>query len=235
MLGEGNSVTAGDRVEGELRRLIESGQVRPGDRLPPEPELLERFGVSRNTLREAIRALAGQGLLVLKRGVQGGTFVAAPTPDKISDSLRTALSLMTDTDHVSVAELVQVREMLEIPAAELAALNRTDAELEALRATLFDPYRVDPARVFGCTGGFHLGVLRATRNQLLPIVAEPVFRVLDERFLRARAKERVWLEVDRDHREILGFLERGDQAGAREATRAHLRAARSYYEGMDQS
>ncbi|WP_329052974.1 FadR family transcriptional regulator [Amycolatopsis sp. NBC_01488] len=234
-IGDTPTVTPGRRIEHDVRAQIENGNLHIGERLPSEAELSAQYGVGRNTVREALRALAGQGLLEIKVGKRGGTFVTRPSAEKISGSLRLALSLMAGTE-VSVANLVQIREILEIPAAEIAALQRTEEELAALRATLFDPYHVDPDRVFGCTGGFHLAILRATHNPLLPIVASPVFQVLEERFLRDRAPQRVWLDVDRDHREIVDCLERHDQAGAREAMRAHLRAARQqYYQDMAES
>lgn len=233
--GNNATVTPGRRIEQEIREQIENGALQIGERLPSEAELATRHGVARNTVREALKSLAGQGLLEVKVGARGGTFVGRPSAVSVSNSLRTALSLMAGTD-VSVANLLQTREILEVPAAEIAALHRTDAELTALRATLFDPYRVEPDRVFGCTGGFHLGILQATHNPLLALVAEPVFRVLEERFLRDRAPVRMWVEVDRDHREILDCLDRRDQAGAREAMRAHLRAARRrYYQDMAES
>ncbi|ATY17178.1 FadR family transcriptional regulator (plasmid) [Amycolatopsis sp. AA4] len=236
-MGQGDNVTVtpGRRIEQDLREQIESGALQIGERLPSEADLAARHGVARNTVREALKSLAGQGLLEIKVGARGGTFIARPSADSVSGSLRTALSLMAGSD-VSVENLVQTREILEVPAAEIAALHRTDEELAALRATLFDPYRVEPDRVFSCTGGFHLGILQATHNPLLALVAGPVFRVLEERFLRDRAPARTWLEVDQDHREILDCLDRRDQAGAREAMRAHLRAARRhYYQDMAES
>lgn len=225
--------TAYERLAATIRAQILSGELGPGDRLPREPELSAAYRVSRNTAREALRALASQGLLVTKRGVTGGTFVAHPSPEHISDSLGTGIGLLATSDRISVSALLEIREMLELPAAELAALRRSDDELDALRAALFDPGDVDPARVFDSNREFHTGMLRATHNPLLEVVAEPVFRVLKERFLRESAPRQFWTQVDHDHREILGHVEVRDQAGAREATRAHLRYLRATYEDID--
>ncbi|GAB2977963.1 FadR family transcriptional regulator [Amycolatopsis acidiphila] len=227
------STTAYDRLASAIREEILSGALRPGDRLPTEPELSAYYRVSRNTAREAIRALASQGLVKVKRGVAGGTFVSAPSFSHISQTLRTGLALVTDGVHLTVSALMDVREMLEVPAAEFAARLRTDEELAAIRRTLFDPAEVDPGNVFDSNRDFHTCLLRATHNPLLEVLAEPVFRVLKERFLRERAPASFWAEVDREHREIIGFLECGDQAGAREANRAHLRHLRGTYERLD--
>jgi DNA-binding FadR family transcriptional regulator len=234
MAGNGDTpTTAYDRLASSIREQILSGELRPGDRLPTEPELSNHYHVSRNTAREALRALASQGLLAVKRGVRGGTFVSAPSPAQISESLQTGLALLTTSTHLSVSALVDIREMLEVPAAEMAARQRTEEELDCIRGALFDPATVNPRTVFASNRDFHTWVLRATHNPLLEVLAEPVFRVLKERFLREQASAEFWVRVDQEHREILGYLESGDQAGAREATRSHLRYLRSTYERID--
>ncbi|MTD57560.1 FadR/GntR family transcriptional regulator [Amycolatopsis pithecellobii] len=229
------ATTAYDRLAAHIREQILSGELRAGHQLPTESELSDHYQVSRNTAREAVRALASQGLVMVKRGVGGGTFVTRPTPAQISESLRLNLALLADGTDLTVRALVDIREMLEVPAAEIAARNRSEEELAAIRETLFDPVDVNPKSVFSDNRSFHLGVLRATHNPLMEMMAEPVFRVLQERFLRERASEDFWVQVDHDHREIFGHLESGDQAGAREATRAHLRYLRIHYEAIDRN
>jgi GntR family transcriptional repressor for pyruvate dehydrogenase complex len=229
----GRATTAGQRLEEEFRRQIVTGVLRPGDRLPAETELSSHYGVSRNTAREALRAVASQGLLELKRGVAGGTFVAVPHPERVSGMLQTGLALLAGSAHLTVGALVEAREMFEVPAAELAALRRTDDELTAIRESLYNPRTIHPATAFGHTRDFHRAVLRAAHNPLLEIVAEPVYEVLNGRFVRARSVRRVWRAIDRDHREIIGYLAARDQVGARKATQAHLRLARRLYERLE--
>lgn len=232
-LGQGTATTAYDRLADAIRAQIVSGELKPGDRLPTEPDLSTHYQVSRNTAREALRVLASQGLLATKRGVAGGTFVAHPSPEWLSGSLQTGLGLLAASAHFPVSALVEVREMLEVPAAELAALRHTDDELAAVRESLFDPETVDSSAVFSSNREFHTRMLKAAHNPLLDLVAEPVFRVLKERFLREDAPARFWHQVDQDHREIIGYVEARDQAGSREATRAHLRYLRRTYEHID--
>ncbi|WP_051362966.1 FadR/GntR family transcriptional regulator [Amycolatopsis thermoflava] len=224
--------TAGRRLEEELRQQILTGVLSPGDRLPSEPELSSHYQVSRNTAREALRALSSQGLLVVKRGIGGGIFVAVPEAEHVSSTLLASLTLRAQSADLSVAALVEVRELLEVPAAELAALRRTDEDLEEVRRALFTSREVDPKTVFASTRAFHLAILKAAHNPLLEILAGPVFQVLNDRFVREKTPASVWHDIDQEHREILGYLEARDQVGAREATRAHLRAARSLYTHM---
>lgn len=227
------AMTSPERLAAKIQDQIISGELRPGDRLPTERELTAHYKTSRNSAREALRALASQGLLTIKRGVSGGTFVAHPSAEHISSALKTNLALLTDDARIPVSALLEVREMLEVPAAERAALRRTDEELAAIRDTLFDPRTVDPIEVFTSNREFHFRVLKAAHNPLLEVVAEPVFRVVKERFVREQAPSDFWYRVDHDHREILGYMEDRDQAGTREATQAHLRHLRATYERYD--
>ncbi|NDL61102.1 FadR/GntR family transcriptional regulator [Phytoactinopolyspora mesophila] len=220
------------KLAAEIRDQIVSGALKPGDQLPTEPELSSRYNVSRNTAREAMRVLASQGMLRVKRGVSGGLFVTHPAPDEISTSLQANIDLLTAGAQLPVSALVEVREMLEIPAAELAALRRTDEEVAVIRATLFRPDTVDTSLIFTYNRDFHAGLL-AAHNPLLTLVAQPVFNILEDRILRDRASGRFWQQVDHDHREILSYVEARDQAGAREATRAHLWNLKSNYPRLD--
>ncbi|MFC6929170.1 FadR/GntR family transcriptional regulator [Actinomadura yumaensis] len=214
------TVPAYAELADDLRRRIVLGEYRPGDRLPIESELCAHYGVSRSTLREALRLLASQHLVTTARGVAGGTFVEHPSPDQISDYLQTGLSLLAVDTQVSVDQLLEIRELLEVPAAGLAALRRGEEDLAALRGALFDPAVVDPAESYEPHRHFHTALLNAAGNPLLGVVTEPVFRVLNERFLSEHAPPRFWHRVDTDHRKILRYVEAGDDRGARAAARA---------------
>lgn len=226
------SNTAYDRIAAEIRAKILSGELSPGDRLPTGSELTAQYQVSHNTAREALLVLASEGLLTLKRGVTGGTFVSIPSTEHVTDVLQTSLTLLSESAHLPISSLLEIRDMLEVPAAEMAALRHTDEDIAAIRQSLFDPAR-PPTAIYTQTREFHATVVKAAHNPLLELIAEPVFGVLRERFLRDRAPRQWWQDVDRDHREILGYVQTRDQAGAREATRAHLRSIRRLYEAID--
>lgn len=227
------SSTAHARVAAKIRGQILSGELRIGDRLPTETQLSAHYQVGRNTAREALRALESQGLLTTKRGTAGGTFVAHPSPLQVSESLQASLALLAESAHLPVPALIEARELLEVPAAELAALRRSDEEVTALRGTLYDPHDVDVAEVFYRNRAFHVGLLKAAHNPVLELVTGPIFSVLEERIVRDRAPAQFWRQVDRDHRDIFGYVEARDQAGAREASRAHLRILRESYIRID--
>lgn len=228
-------VPAYAEIAANLRERILAGEFKPGDRLPIEPELSAEHGVSRSTIREALRLLASQNLVTTTRGVSGGSFVAYPQPAQIAEYLATSLNLLTVDTQVTVDQLLEIREMLEVPAAGLAAVRGDDATRAELRGSLFDPSTRDPSEIFAPNRHFHTVFLKMTGNPFLEVVTQPVFRVLNERFLRENAPARFWYGVDHDHREILSRIEARDQAGAREACRAHLGNLRETYTSIDRN
>lgn len=213
-----------------LRAQILSGELKPGDRLPVEPDLSAQHGVSRSTVREALRVLSSQHLVTTTRGVVGGSFVAYPQPEQISGYLETGLSMMTLFHGVSVDRLLEVRDMMEVPAAGLAALRHEEGQLEELRETLFDPRTLPPDATFARNRGFHEVLLRMTGNPLLEVVAQPVFRVLDGGFRRNAAPRRFWSEVGADHRAIVEAVAARDEQAARAAMHEHLVRLRPTYQ-----
>jgi GntR family transcriptional repressor for pyruvate dehydrogenase complex len=123
----------------ELRADITSGRLQPGERLPPEPALCVKTGVSRSTVREALRLLASQHLIVTTRGVTGGSFVSHPDAEQLADGLAAGFTLLSNSADVGLADMLELRRALEIPAAELAAARRTEEHLIEIRRALFDP------------------------------------------------------------------------------------------------
>lgn len=224
--------TAYEQVVDQLRDLIVSGGLQPGDRLPVEGKLAATFGVSRGTVREALRVLAAQNLVYTSRGVAGGTFIADASPGLLSSYLETGLSLLSGTDQITPAEVLEARELIEVPATRLAAQRRTEEQLQEMRAA------VDHEMTASSRGGrfehnsrFHAVVLEAAGNRLVEVLTLPMFGVIRKRFLRDDAPSRFWSQVDQDHLAILQHLEAGDADVAAETMRDHLAKLRAVYEG----
>lgn len=222
------------QVAEQLRALILSGEIKPGARLPVESELAAMFGVSRSTIREALRVLSSQNLVVTSRGVGGGSFVAHPEPEYVSDFLEASFGLLSGADTISVDELLEVRETLEVPATRLAAKRRTDHHLTIMRSCLADDASdVDRAHLFEGNHLFHATILEASGNRLLSVVTRPVFSVLRTRILRDRAPARFWKHVAADHAELLALIEKGDGDAAAECMQAHLERLRPTYQQIE--
>jgi DNA-binding FadR family transcriptional regulator len=219
------------QVAEQLSSLIYSGQLTAGDRLPSEAELTVAFGVSRSTVREALRALSSTGLTYVMRGVAGGTFVADQDPESISSFLESRFALLSGNEGITADELLEARHLLEVPAAGLAASRRADTHLEAMRESIeAEKLAADRQQRFSHNRGFHALVLEAAGNRLLHVVTSPLFRVIRDRFLDDMTDMTFFAEVDRDHAEIVARISERDVDGARDAMDRHLTRLRAIYQ-----
>ncbi|MCD2187771.1 FadR/GntR family transcriptional regulator [Actinomycetospora soli] len=218
------------QVADELRAQIVGGTLGSGERLPSEAELGQAFGVSRSTVREALRVLASQHLIETTRGVQGGSFVAAPDPARVVEDVGGALGVLVMTPQLRLHDLLEARLLLEPSAARLAA-QRADADtVEAIRTAAGAPRDGrDPSGFVGHLD-FHTTVLMATGNLMITMMGQPVNDVLRTRLRRVGVETAEWDRVDEWHRVIADHIAAGDGAAAEEAMRDHLVALRSLYE-----
>jgi DNA-binding FadR family transcriptional regulator len=222
--------TAYQQVADQLRELILGGTLSSGDRLPSEADLAATFGVSRSTVREALRVLASQDLIHTTRGTTGGTFVSTVKFEQVSEYLETSIGLMSGRDSVTIAEMLEAREVLEVPSARLAALRREDDHLKALREAIERETRTRGRRGrFREHRNFHAIIVEAAGNRLLSMMTEPVFRVLQAKFLSPDVPDEFWAHVDHDHKEILAAIEDRDGEAAAAAMQKHLTALREAY------
>lgn len=220
-----------EQVADQLRDLIISGQLERGDRLPNETILARQFGVSRGTVREALRALAAQNLIRTAKGAGGGSFVTMPTADHISEFLHANIGLLGESEAVSLQEFLEARAVLEVPAARLAAERRRDTDVEALRSSIVeDPAGQTTEEQFEYNKGFHSAVMDACGNTLLLIAAQPIFLVLQTNLSRSSVDERFHRQIHDDHERIAGAIEAGDPNAAEEGMRDHLDFLRGVYE-----
>jgi DNA-binding FadR family transcriptional regulator len=213
----------------QLREQIASGRLRPGERLPTEPQMCVRSGLSRSTVREALRLLASQQLIVTTRGVTGGSFVAEPSAARLGDSLSAAVKVLRTGLSVSGAQFLQMRELLEVPAAELAAGRRTEAHLAAMRASLLDRSSGDYAARLAAYWRFRDAINAAVGNPLLDLLSRPLREMTNDRALINSGPADIWERTADDDRAVLARVADGDGPGAAGATRAHLDYLRGLY------
>lgn len=206
----------------ELREEITSGRLQPGERLPPEPELCVRSGVSRSTVREALRLLASQHLIVTTRGVTGGSFVAHPDAQQLSEALSTGLTLLSNSAEVGLTDLLELRMALEVPAAGLAAQRRTDANLIEIRGAMFDPDLDELDTMLAAHTAFHAAIASATGNPLFDLVTRPLYHVTYGEEIVENLPDDYWRRIDADHRELLSCVKASDADAAMAVSRRHL-------------
>ncbi|MCE7082252.1 FadR/GntR family transcriptional regulator [Streptomyces sp. ST2-7A] len=196
-----------DQVITELRRQITVGEWPVGSRIPTEPELVEQLGVARNTVREAVRALAHNGLLDIRQG--SGTYVAATS--ELAGVMRRRF---TDADPRDVAE---VRSTLESSAAGLAAVRRTEADLAHLDSLLEQREAAwrsgGVERFVEADSTFHAAVVTASHNDVLAaLYADLGFVVRD--FLRHDVGDRLRPEEHLDHGRLVEAIRSADPVAA---------------------
>lgn len=222
-----------EQVYDQLRELIVKGEFARGQRLPNEAVLARNFGVSRGTVREALRVLAAQNLIRTAKGAGGGSFVTMPTVDHISEFLQANISLLSESNDVTLDEFLEARELLEVFAARSAAQRRTEAHLEQLRDTIMtEPEQLNTQEQFSYNKEFHSAVLGACGNTLLCIAAQPVFSILQTNLRRSPLAKRFPIRVNDDHRVILRAIEAGDADAAADAMRHHMAYLRRTYQRM---
>jgi GntR family transcriptional repressor for pyruvate dehydrogenase complex len=190
-----------------IRDLITSGELAPGSRLPPEQELAAQLGLSRNTAREAVRALVTARVLDVRRG--DGTYVTSLTPDLLLEGVGAAVELMRDD---GVLEVLEVRRYLE-PAATALAAGRIDGAGLAARRGAHRTVRAarDHPGFVAQDASFHAGVAEAAGNgTLASLLAGLSSRTMKVRVLRAMTGADALESTIDQHEAIYTALAAGD-------------------------
>jgi len=206
-------------IVAQIEALLDRGDLRPGDQLPTERTLAEQFQVSRASVREALRALELLGIVETHAG--GGTFVRRAA----ARDLARPLAALISRGH-PVADVIEVRGLIEPAVAACAAERVTREELAELRAIIVAQERKVSAgeSYVDEDTRFHELIGRAAGNELLVTMLAAIFDVL-------RASREEWLQTNvrahasvDAHRRILAALEAHDAAAAREASADHIKA-----------
>ena len=216
------------QIADELRALIVSGELSEGESLGHEPDLVQRFGVSRPSLREALRILEAEGLITVMRGVRGGVVVHEPDERMTA---RTA-ALVLQARNVSLADVFEARGLLEpVSARDLAGKRNRKTAVRELRE-LIDRQEsaIEEAEVFGAANAeFHSRLVALAGNQTMAIVAEMLAEVV-ARAVTAVSRGHDTTSVTtrrrgiRSQRRLLELIEAGDGAAAEEHWRLHMEA-----------
>ena len=207
-----------ERAITRIRQLIIDGKLTAGSRLPPEHELAALVGSSRNTTREAVRALVTARVLDVRRG--DGTFVTSLRPELLLDSIGLAVDLMQDESYL---ELLEVRRVLEPAVCELAAQRIEPEGVAALRAEL-EQMRLagDGEQFVRHDAAFHDIISEAAGNATMAALLSGI----SSRTLRARVRRLIDSDVVRqtldEHTAILDAIAAGDPTLARAAATLHV-------------
>lgn len=215
---------ASDEIVRQFRHALFEERLRAGDLLGSEQQLATSFGVSRTTMRDALRSLEATGLVEIRTGASGGVRVAHGDPRKFADALAVQLKLVG----LNPRDALAAQMGLEWAAAELAATNATQADLRELECLLGQAAAVvdDQGPAFtDASSAFHDAIARAAHNWAietgLRAIRELLRQMLVQDIQPARARR-----VLRTHREIHAAIRAGDADLAAHLMRAHVRAMR---------
>jgi GntR family transcriptional regulator, transcriptional repressor for pyruvate dehydrogenase complex len=225
-----------EQIASELRHYILKQQLDPGTLLGTEQGLADEFAISRPTMREALRILAGTSMIRTSRGPNGGVFVASTPSEGIQRTLTDSIGAMINAGSVTFTELLDSRIHLEVPLAGMAALNAADGVPRQLAEAIAqaegndpssEPFRLADAR-------FHRIIADAAGNQLMTAFASWTIDVLQPTLIR-----RIGAALDanlilKQHRDIMRAIQRRQPEAARRAMHRHLDHVRELVTAADE-
>lgn len=219
-IGPERNGTTSEEVISRLRDLIHSGELRSGDRLPPERDLAKLFGVSRPSLRAGIRSLAAVGILQARQGA--GTFVVKTEGSPSLDS--NPLRLMASLHGFTSEEMFEARRSLEMSIAALAAERATSDHLATMSEEIAGMYASldDPEQFLVHDMRFHQAVAAGSGNRILTSLMNMVATILFDVRSQTVARAKDLKESAEMHRHVYRAIRERNAEAARNAMRDHL-------------
>jgi GntR family transcriptional regulator, transcriptional repressor for pyruvate dehydrogenase complex len=205
----------------QVRELIRSGQLRPGDRLPSERLLGTQMGVSRVTVREALRVLEAAGLLEIRVGARGGAFVTAPSSHRVGSDLADLISLSP----LTAVEVTEARQVLELGIIPLVVERATDEDIAQLREMVNEHQQALKKGEFALsmTAAFHVRIAACTHNSAIEMLVQsfhgPMLMSLREAQVAAPLMGH---RGTREHKDFVEALAARDVEHAHQIMRVHL-------------
>lgn len=219
-----------NRVAAALRKMIVRGEIPEGTMLPPESELMEQFGVSRPTLREAFRVLESEDLLHIRRGVRGGAQVTRPK----RETLARFAGLILESEGVTVKDVYDARIALEVPMVVKLAEEQDPKVIAQLEEIIERESQLEPGpRAVDQLTDFHAAIARLSNIKTLQIVSEMLHHIIEKanRSLQPTVGPRAEQATRRSaktHRMILELIKAGEAEKAGALWRRHLEKAEEY-------
>ncbi|SMD11994.1 FadR/GntR family transcriptional regulator [Rhizobium sp. RU36D] len=210
------------QVADNIRSAIMDGRLKVDERLPTEEDLARSFGISRPTVREALKRLAAQNLIHSKRGPTGGNFVKRPDPEGLSKAITGAATLLVGVGAFDIDEIITARLETETVCCRLASRSRSDADLAAMEAEIAVQLDEKISDEDFCASDvrFHRALVESTGNgplklmmytvieAFIPITNMIVFRVRERRHVASLHQEIVDAVRDRDDAKATDTLAR---------------------------
>jgi GntR family transcriptional regulator, transcriptional repressor for pyruvate dehydrogenase complex len=207
-------------IEASIRREIYNGALMPGQKLPNEFELAKQFNVGRSAVREALKILELAGLLVVRRGYNGGTFVAPPDFEEASE----AITLTFQPGHMALDQLLEACQTIEPRAAELAATRASEQEIDELEELV---QRIEkcvhlPARYLTGIVDFHLSVAEMAHNSVFTLALQAMRLNLIQELNRLIGNQQLRITIILQLKDIWKAISNHDALQAGQLMHIHL-------------
>jgi GntR family transcriptional repressor for pyruvate dehydrogenase complex len=212
-----------ERIVDQISDAVRSGSLKVGDKLPSEPELARIFGVARSGVREALRILELSGLVVIKKGNQGGCFIQELSSNqKLIDYLSGHLRL----GQITLSQITEARYWLESMVIDIVGQRITDKDIDRLRKSVDKAERLfregKEREKINENFDFHMLLVRTTENTILIDTLSALFEILSYMVVKMKPTRQITLATLKAHREILDLLEAGQIERAKAANKAHI-------------
>ena len=203
------------QIAEQLRTAIVAGQFKIGQRLPTEDELAQRYGVSRPSVREALKRLAAQNLVRARRGPTGGNFVVQPSYEELAESLSGAATLLVGMGALGIEEIIEARRALQGSCMMLAVSNVDQEHMQDIEIVLERMQDPDISDEAFCQAdvGFHRALVDATDNGMLRFVMYTVIDALVPVTNMVVTIVRERSDIVCLHQQMLEHLKQGDAEG----------------------
>jgi GntR family transcriptional regulator, transcriptional repressor for pyruvate dehydrogenase complex len=211
---------ASSSIADQIRQAIVTGKLLEGERLPPERELAEQFGVSRVTVRDALRALEAMGLIEVRVGARGGAFVTVPTGSIVGQTMSDMMAMSAITPE----DIVEARLVVELGTVTVACSRATDEDLARLRELCERGAEALRAKTYTreLSWDFHALLADAAHNAAIEGLTHSFRSSLSLHPIRTREGAKAHERSVAEHLRILEALERRDGATARQEMAHHL-------------
>jgi GntR family transcriptional regulator, transcriptional repressor for pyruvate dehydrogenase complex len=211
---------ASTAIVDQIRSAIVSGRLAQGERLPPERTLAEQFGVSRVTVRDALRGLEAMGLIEVRVGARGGAFVTVPSGSLVGQTMSDMMLMSA----VTPDDIVEARLVVELGTVSLVCARASDEDLAGLRALCDDARAQLEAGTYTreLSWEFHSRLALAAHNRAIDGLTHSFRSTLSMHPIRAREGAKAHAMTVDEHERIVDALERRDADAARREIAAHL-------------
>jgi GntR family transcriptional repressor for pyruvate dehydrogenase complex len=217
----GDGTQAHEKIVSQIKNEVFNKSIKPGEKLPPERELAELFSTSRVTVRAAILTLKNWGLVHVKKGTGGGTFITDELGDvEVTRLLRDILQLK----NISIRHVIEVRAIIEPEVAYMAAANATEEDIEAIWATIHELetfFRLK-SKFKSSDENFHRALATAAKNPLLGVFQSSLIDLLFKFIYDVTWRKEDKDILSADHRRIAQKVSEKDPEGARKAMVDHI-------------